>query len=330
MGPAAFSGRESMEFEISGLTDIGRRKQKNEDNFGVFPAGEDSPEWSSDGVLLVVADGLGGHFGGEMASKLAGSLVGDLLKGCGSGDPAVPAREGESAAVAEEVRGWEDTKDWHVLLREAFRRANESIFKTNQDFVDTGRPMGTTLLAAFVKHGTAWVCNVGDSRAYHVRNGEILAKTEDHSWVDEQVKQGLMTPEDAAKDKRKNLVTRSIGTDPEVEADVYTWKVRSGDLLMLCTDGLINMVPDDEIAAVLARPESAETLARELVDLANRNGGRDNITAVVAFIRPSAAGRALRRLREAMAEVSLLNVAALFVYGLFAAAAGYFLRALGM
>jgi protein phosphatase len=318
-----------MEFEISGLTDIGRRKQKNEDNFGVFPAGENSPEWSSDGVLLVVADGLGGHFGGEMASKLAVSLVGDLLKDVRSGEPAASAREGEPAAP-QGFPGWEDTKDWHALLREAFRRANDSIFQTNQDFVETGRPMGTTLLAAFVKHDTAWVCNVGDSRAYHVRSGEILAKTEDHSWVDEQVKQGLMTPEDAARDKRKNLVTRSIGTDPEVEADVYTWKVRSGDLVMLCSDGLINMVPDDEIAAILARPESAETLARELVDLANGNGGRDNITAIVAFVRPNAAGRALRRLGERASGVSPLHAAALIAYGLCAAAAGYLLRALGM
>ncbi len=320
-----------MEFEISGLTDIGRRKAKNEDNFGVFPAGDNAPEWSSDGVLLVVADGLGGHFGGEMASKLAVSLVGDLLKDGAPGRAPAAAREGEDAGpVPEAPPAWEDTEDWHALLRQAFRRANESIFKTNQDFVSAGRPMGTTLLAAFVKHSKAWVCNVGDSRAYHVRAGEILAKTEDHSWVDEQVKQGLMSPEDAARDKRKNLVTRSIGTDPEVEADVYTWRVKSGDILLLCSDGLVNMVTDDEIAAILARPEPAETLARVLVDTANEHGGRDNITAIVAFVRPSAAGRALRRAKNALDEASALNVAALLVYGLFAAAAGYFLRALGM
>ena len=309
-----------MDLDIAGLTHVGRRKEKNEDNFGVF--GEDTPglRLFREGALLAVADGLGGHIGGEIASKLAVSIIRDLTKE----PPPEPAPPNTDVVLDAHQLGY------LPLLRSAIKRANDSIFQTNRDLVQGDRPMGTTLLTALVEPKTAWIGNVGDSRAYHLRGGEIIARTEDHSWVDEQVKQGLMSPEDAARDKRKNLVTRSIGTDPEVEADVYTWRVKSGDILLLCSDGLVNMVTDDEIAAILARPEPAETLARVLVDTANEHGGRDNITAIVAFVRPSAAGRALRRAKNALDEASALNVAALLVYGLFAAAAGYFLRALGM
>jgi protein phosphatase len=147
--------------------------------------------------------------------------------------------------------------------------------------------MGTTLLAALLARNAAWVINVGDSRAYHIREGVILAKTDDHSWVDEQVRQGLMTAEEAETDKRKNLVTRSIGTHPNVEVDCYHWPVASGDILILCSDGLVNMVNEREILRIACQPLPAKDIAAQLVDAANAAGGRDNITVIVAQVNPS-------------------------------------------
>jgi protein phosphatase len=180
------------------------------------------------------------------------------------------------------------------LLRKFIHSANDTIFKTNQDLIKSGRPMGTTLLAAVVSPRKVYIANVGDSRAYHLRDGEIVSRTEDHSWVDEQVKQGLMSRAEAEVDERRHMVTRSIGTHPEVEVDSYVWHVVPGDMLLLCTDGLINMVKDQDIREVFTSLPGPAEIAHRLVDLANDNGGRDNITVIVADIMPSI-GTLMRR-----------------------------------
>ncbi|MBX7256295.1 MAG: protein phosphatase 2C domain-containing protein [Candidatus Hydrogenedentes bacterium] len=260
-----------MRIDIAAQTDIGKRKRNNEDFYGVFR--EDTPglQLFRDGALLCVADGLGGHEGGEIASKLAVSVIKDILKEV----PPAPA------ADAEEDQGL------LPVIREGIRRANETIFRTNQDLITSGRPMGTTLIAAVVTPRKVYIGTVGDSRCYHLRDGEIIAKTEDHSWVDEQVKQGLMTKAEAESDMRRHVVTRSIGTHPAVDIDTYIWHVVPGDTLLVCTDGLINMAKDSEILNVFANGSAPADIAHRLIDLANDNGGRDNITVIVADISPS-------------------------------------------
>jgi protein phosphatase len=149
------------------------------------------------------------------------------------------------------------------------------------------RPMGTTLLSAIVQPGKVWIGNVGDSRAYHIREGDIIAVTEDHSWVDEQVKMGLMSKAEAETDRRKNVVTRCVGTHEETTVDTYLWNLQPGDMLLLCSDGLVNMATDKEILREFQQHGTAAEIAQRLVKLANDNGGKDNITVIIAHISPS-------------------------------------------
>lgn len=261
-----------MLIDMAGDSHIGRKKDKNEDSYGIF--GEDTPELAlfRQGALLTVADGLGGHIGGDIASKLTVSMLRDVVK---------------ESPPPEEIADSEREDDYYVaVLQKALVRANESIYRTNRDLVKNGRPMGTTATAALVRPKTAYVVNVGDSRAYLFRNGSFIAQTRDHSWVDEQVSQGLMTKSEAEKDKRKNLLTRSIGTHPEIESDVYNWRLEGGDQLLLCSDGLINMVQDNQMRDILAQPALAAEKVDALIALANEQGGKDNITAIVAVINP--------------------------------------------
>jgi len=259
-----------MRIDIAAQTDVGRKKRNNEDCYGVFR--EDFPglRLFDQGAMMCVADGLGGHTGGEIASKLAVSIVRDALKqSCP--EPVAP----EPAPTPLPV-----LLDW-------IKKANTSIFQTNNDLVKVGRPMGTTLLVAVAVPQKAHVANVGDSRCYHIRDGGIIAKTEDHSWVDEQVKAGFMTKSEAESDARRNFVTRCIGTHEAVEVDAYTWDTLPGDMLLLCSDGLVNMVKDSEIAAEFKKGGRPADIASRLVNLANDNGGKDNITVIVALLEPS-------------------------------------------
>lgn len=271
-----------MRIDIAAQTDVGRRKRNNEDCYGVFR--EDTPgmQLIDEGAMLCVADGLGGHVGGEVASKLAVSMVKDALK---KAPPAPPADDEE-----------EDQGPLPVLTQ-AIYDANNSIHQTNQEVVRSGRPMGTTLLAAVVTPRKVYIGNVGDSRCYHFRGGEIIDRTKDHSWVDEQVELGLMSKAEASVDSRRNVVTRCLGTHPDVVADTYIWHVVPGDILLLCTDGLVNMVKDAEIKQEFAKNASPAEIAHNLVAMANDNGGKDNITVIVADISPSPMTLLQRKLR---------------------------------
>lgn len=270
-----------MFIDYAGRSDIGRKKDKNEDSFGIFDEHTPGTTLLLKGLLIAVADGLGGHTSGDIASKLAVSMVRDVLK-----DPPPP----------DEDRGSEREDQYYLdALKKAVLRANKSIYQTNLDLIKGKRPMATTLCAVLIRAKMAYIVNVGDSRAYLFRKGRIIFKTEDHSWVDEQVKLGLMTQEDADKDKRRNLVTRSIGTHEELEIDTYVRTLEPDDIILVCTDGLTNMVPDAEIEILLNSPLLAKQKVDRLIDLANENGGKDNITSVIAWIDPPP--RILRRLK---------------------------------
>lgn len=300
-----------MRIDIAFQTDRGRRKAINEDYYGVFRDDMPGLQLFSEGALLCVADGLGGHVAGDVASKLAVAVIKDMLR-----EPPPPTDETEA------------DQGYLPVLTKWIRAANENLYRTNQDLVKKGRPMGTTLLVSIVTPKKVYIGNVGDSRCYHIRDGDIIAKTEDHSWVDEQVKLGLMSKSEAESDARKSLVTRSIGTHPEVPVDGYIWHVVPGDMLLLCTDGLVNMVKESDIRAVFRRRSAPADIAQELVNLANDNGGKDNITVIVADISPSRLTvlyrriRAFSRKRYAKALFGLL----LLAFGAMCFWAGYWLR----
>ena len=259
-----------MRLDIAARSDMGRRKRENEDSFGVFR--DDTPGLNlfRSGALLVVADGLGGHMGGEIASKLAVSILKDVVKE----HPPQAAGENPDGPLLD-------------LLARYVQNANTSVFKTNQDLNAQGKPMGTTLATCLISPKKVHICNVGDSRVYHLRDSEIITRTEDHSWVDEQVKAGLMSKSEAEADVRKNVVTRSVGTRPEVVVDSYMWHIVPGDWILVCSDGLVNMVKDQDICTEFKRSGSAAEIAARLVNLANENGGKDNITVIAANISPS-------------------------------------------
>jgi len=304
----------AVRLDIAALSDIGRRKKKNEDSYGLLREGDEGVRLFNEGALLTVCDGLGGHIGGDIASKLAVSIVKDIAK----------------MPLPQNADFRDEGESLIYMLRSAIERSNQSIYKTNMDIPDNPRPMGTTVLSCIVTHRKAYVGNLGDSRCYHLRDGEIIARTEDHSWVDEQVKLGLMSKAEAETDPRKNVVTRCAGTHPEVVVDTYAWDIFAGDMLLMCTDGLVNMVPDSEIKGIFLSYGSASEITQALVNRANENGGKDNITVIVTHINPSSLRMSMLRLKAFLRRhgLSVGSLIFLAVYGAICAAVGYALQLL--
>jgi serine/threonine protein phosphatase PrpC len=202
--------------------------------------------------LFAVADGMGGAQAGEIASRIAAAALRDS-----------DAETGEDAVVA--------------LIQEANRRVYEAAASD-----DARAGMGTTMTAALVEGHAVRIGHVGDSRAYRVRDGVLEQLTEDHSLVAELVRSGKLSPEEADVHPQRSVITRVLGTDPEVDVDTFDVESRPGDLFMICSDGLTSMVDDDAILAVLQqRGRTLEQRARGLVDAANRGGGEDNITVIL-------------------------------------------------
>jgi PPM family protein phosphatase len=222
------------------VTDPGRRRRRNEDAYVVQPP------------LFAVADGMGGAQAGEIASRIAASVLRDSDGGTG-----------EDAVIA--------------LIQEANRRVYEAAVSD-----DTRAGMGTTMTAALVEGGTVRIGHVGDSRAYRVRDGVLEQLTEDHSLVAELVRSGKLSPEEADVHPQRSVITRVLGTDPEVDVDTFEVEARPGDVFMICSDGLTSMVDDEAILALLRQDgQPLEQRARGLVEAANRGGGEDNITVIL-------------------------------------------------
>jgi serine/threonine protein phosphatase PrpC len=275
---------EPSQHQTAWLTDIGRVRSENQDTCDEFR----SP---SGALLLVVADGMGGHRGGATASRVAVEAIGEAF--------AV-----SSHADAE-------------MLREALQAANQRVFRTAMKHPEL-YGMGTTCVALLVDAGGAtWVAHVGDSRAYRLRRGELQALTADHSAVAELERRGMITAAEAAVHPRRNELLRSIGVDEVVDVDVASVDVEPGDRFLLCSDGLCGVVPDAEIAAVLGA-EPPESAAQKLVEAANARGGPDNVTVMVSalppappVVSPAADAGTGRRLRRLALGAALLAVLAL-------------------
>ena len=247
--------------EVGLCTDTGRRRANNEDNMiSVLP--EDPGMLARKGVLLIVADGLGGHDKGEVASEM---VVNEVSK-----------------------RYYEDEGNDDVVasLLQAIQQANEAVYTGSITGGMTERVMGTTCTATVLLDDHAYIMNVGDSRAYLVRQDEVRQVSQDHSWVAEQVRAGILTAEQARGPVQRTVITRCMGAHMNVEVDVFKEMLQPGDTLVLCSDGLSNMVSDEEIG-VIVRQHTPQENATHLVALANEHGGPDNITVVVARISPN-------------------------------------------
>jgi PPM family protein phosphatase len=227
-----------VKIEVGSATDIGRVRERNEDSMLVDPP------------LYVVADGMGGHRGGQVASQVALEAMEEL-------------ETGDGGSLAEHVR-----------------RANRAVWdRSVEDERLSG--MGTTLTAARIDGGSALIAHVGDSRAYLLRDGSLRKLTTDHTLVARMVKSGEITEAEAEVHPHKNVLTRALGTDEQVEVDEDTIALIDGDRLLLCSDGLTGMVTEDQIQAILETSEQPQQAADRLVKAANRAGGIDNITVVV-------------------------------------------------
>jgi serine/threonine protein phosphatase PrpC len=228
--------------QTAGLTDAGRKRRRNEDAYVVEPP------------LFVVADGMGGAQAGEVASRLAAAAFRDFHD--------ADELDAEERVVA--------------IIQEANRRIYE---RARADRDASG--MGTTVTAALVAGDRIAVGHVGDSRAYRIRAGRLEQLTDDHSLVADLVRSGRLTPEEADTHPQRSVITRALGTDPEVDVDSLSVAAEAGDLILLCSDGLTTMVADEEILDLVARAKSLDAAVKSLVKAANRAGGEDNVTAVL-------------------------------------------------
>ena len=246
-----------LKIEIVGATDVGQKRLRNEDSFRIIEP-EDCPR-NIDGVLIV-ADGMGGHAAGDVASQIAVDTFVEKFAG-------------------PEIR---DSEEILATMGDALKRANSLIYEAGRR--NEGGSMGTTCTAAVISQGKIHVVHAGDSRGYLQRDQELSQLTEDHSWVAQLVKEGHITSEQARVHPSRNVITRALGIDNELVPDIITEEIRAGDIVLLCSDGLHGLVEDGEINEVLDSTPIQEALFT-LIRLSNDKGGDDNITAVAAAIR---------------------------------------------
>jgi len=274
-----------LEVDSFGVTDPGRVRTSNEDHFLIAALAkalqvqqssldQPTPQYSTaQGHLFMVADGMGGHRAGERASALAiGTIEGfvlNTLRGCCQ----LPA-SGDEDVLAE--------------LQGALRRADQRIFEVTARHPEFSG-MGTTVTMAYILDDELFVTHVGDSRCYLLRGGKLTQLTHDHTLVEELVRRGCLGPEQAAHHQYRHVITNAVGGHEKgIRVEARTVKLQADDVLLLCSDGLTEMVPADEVAGFLQAAPDPEAACRRLVAEANERGGRDNVTVVVARFRAAA------------------------------------------
>ncbi|HLE20826.1 MAG TPA: Stp1/IreP family PP2C-type Ser/Thr phosphatase [Vicinamibacteria bacterium] len=260
-----------MRVDSGSISDVGRKRKSNEDNY-----------CANDEVgLYVVADGMGGHAAGEVASELVIATIEEFIKLTSSdADITWPFGIDEKLSVCGN------------RLKTAIRYANRKLLEKVQESAEY-EGMATTVAAVLLEKNKAHIAHVGDSRVYLIRDGGIQLLTNDHSWVNEQVMSGLIDSEQARTHPLRNVVTRALGGKEGPEIDMQVLELRDGDLLLLCSDGLTSMVEDVKILEVVAAGgNKVQSVVRELVDAANRAGGEDNITTIALSFRDHQSGAA--------------------------------------
>ena len=250
--------------EIGAATHVGRVRESNEDHYRVVPELQ----------LMIVSDGMGGEASGEVASELA---VETIAEQCAEPTRAVPGASANAQGSGRSERT--------IRLLNAVQSANRRIHLASLEDPEK-HGMGATVVAAWLEGLRLSLVHVGDSRAYLYRSGSLERLTYDHTLVAEQVRIGILTPQQADTSAWQSVLIRALGTNEQVDLDVEERQLLPGDVLLLCSDGLTRMVRDPEIGSVLASAPSAQEAAERLVALANQRGGEDNVTVVVMRIPP--------------------------------------------
>jgi len=240
-----------MAIKFTAISDKGKVRKTNEDSWGAFP----------EASLFMVADGMGGHKAGDVASRLAVDTIYELL----------------SKRPAPGDFQFEQTSHY---LNDSIQKANQKIFERGKRIPEESG-MGTTVVVIWLGQSTAFIAHVGDSRAYLLRKQNLRLITSDHTLVHDYLTKGLLQPHEAEHHPLRHVLSRAVGPQEQVEADIVNLPIQSGDLLLLCTDGLSNMVSKDKIEEILNGPDDLEAKNRHLVDLANDSGGSDNVTAML-------------------------------------------------
>lgn len=255
---------EGLEFEVGGLTDVGQVRDFNEDAFHI----------SEGARLFVVADGMGGEAAGEVASALAVEGISDFFR-----------LTGEDTDVTWPLRPEAHDDLPSARLATGVQVANQRIFEASQEARQC-RGMGTTVVALHFDGHRAYVAHVGDSRVYRLQGGHLEQITRDHSLL-EQLKslRPNMTQAEIDAFPYKHVIVRALGKDEEVEVDLWSGVVGSGDVFLLCSDGLSGMISDEEIAGLLSTEAPPRLICRQLIEAANAAGGKDNITAVIVQVK---------------------------------------------
>jgi protein phosphatase len=246
-----------------GLTDTGRVREHNEDTIS----------WDADLGLLVLADGMGGYNAGEVASGIAAKTIVNLVR---------------EYYAQEDLDNSDDKAGLSrptIILRDAIKRANKIVFQTAKTQPQC-EGMGTTVVAALFYDNKVIVAHVGDSRMYRRRGEQFQQLTADHSLLQELVDRGFYTPAEAQRAANKNYVTRALGVEAEIEVEIHEHPAQRGDLYMLCSDGLSDMIEDEDIHLTISTfGANLETVAKQLVQLGNDNGGKDNISVLMAQVQ---------------------------------------------
>ncbi|MGA2905427.1 MAG: Stp1/IreP family PP2C-type Ser/Thr phosphatase [Candidatus Korobacteraceae bacterium] len=250
----------SLGIEVAGRSDVGRVRPSNEDHFGC----------DERLGVFVVCDGMGGHAAGEIASEIAVETVLAFFR--------------ERKPEVEDNAYLNDAPLGARLLAEAVKQANDAILAYAQEHENTSG-MGTTLVAVRFDDGVFSIANVGDSRIYLFREGQLLQLTEDHSLVMEQVRRGMITLEQAKHSSAQNIITRALGTDESTLPDLGEFPAQGGDIVLLTTDGILRHVDDEEISNILLELPSLQAACDSLIDAANAGGGEDNSTCVLLRVR---------------------------------------------
>ena len=259
--------------QIGCRTDVGRKRQLNEDSVMTHKFDAIFPSSLETGALFVVADGMGGHNAGEIASELGVRVfASECLR-------RLIVKSDKVTIIDNRLINKFTVQD---IFDQAIQSANEAVAQQAQEQGLQG--MGTTIVAALIIGQNMYITNVGDSRCYLINGREITQITRDHSLVQEMADAGMITPEEAMTHPRRNEITRAIGAYPEITGDFYFCKLYEGDTILLCSDGLTSMLPEQKIAEITLNAASPDQACNDLIAMANEAGGIDNITVIV--VRP--------------------------------------------
>jgi len=242
--------------KYAAISDIGLKRDKNEDNWNIILDKEGNP------VGFIIADGMGGHFAGEEASRIAVEEISSMVLDCVAQNP-----------TPETIQ---------KVLTDRILEINNKIMQFSNDKLG-GLESGTTLSVGVVSNNCLYIAHIGDSRVYCIRDNKIIRLTQDHSYVAELIKDGIISSDEAVNHPNRNRLTRALGFKENFMPDFYTFPILPGDVYVFCTDGLYEDVDDQKILDVV-NTEPRQTVAKRLVEMAKEHGGNDNITVIVAWM----------------------------------------------